>query len=195
VDVTALSTIVQTTIGLLVFGLICFWLWPGVRVDSFRQNLFALRDDLFDYAASGQISFQHPAYRLLRQSMNGFIRYAHRIGVFQIVMTVLIRRVTHPAKQEYDWTRKWEQALESVKDREVRTRLEEFHSRVGLMVAERVVLGSPLLISLLVAVLAADLFRRGWKSAQGAFRDAVVEAAARAVDPRVLEEEAMRAAA
>jgi len=51
------------------------------------------------------------------------------------------------------------------------------------------------LISLLVAVLAADLFRRGWKSAQGAFRDAVVEAAARAVDPRVLEEEAMRAAA
>jgi len=141
VDVTALSTIVQTTIGLLVFGLICFWLWPGVRVDSFRQNLFALRDDLFDYAASGQISFQHPAYRLLRQSMNGFIRYAHRIGVFQIVMTVLIRRVTHPAKQKYDWTRKWEQALESVKDREVRTRLEEFHSRVGLMVAERVVLG------------------------------------------------------
>jgi hypothetical protein len=43
-------------------------------LDRFRQDVFGLRDELWDFAASGQISFDDPAYRLLRQLMNGFIR-------------------------------------------------------------------------------------------------------------------------
>ena len=194
-DIITLATILQTAIGLVMLCIIFFWLWPGVRLDSFRQNMFTLRDELFDYAAAGQISFRHPAYRLLRQSMNGFIRYAHRISVFQITMTILMWKALRPVEREYDWTKKWETALASIEDDEVKAKLKEFHDRVGLMVAERIVLGSPLLFTFLIACLVADLCRQGWKSAQTAFSQAVVEAASRAVDPRMLEEEAMRVAA
>jgi len=194
-DIKTLATMLQTTIGLVMLCIIVFWLWPCVRLDAFRQNLFALRDELFDYAATGRISFDHPAYRLLRQSMNGFIRYAHRISVFQVTMTLFMWKAIRPVEPKYDWTTKWEQALASIQDNEVRDKLKEFHAQVGLMVAERIVLGSPILIAFLIVCLVADLCRQGWKSAQAAFSQAVVEAASRAVDPRVLEEEAMRAAA
>jgi hypothetical protein len=38
---------------------------------------------MFDYAADGNISFNDPAYALLRKSMNGFIRYAHTLTFFR----------------------------------------------------------------------------------------------------------------
>src|SRR5258708_22697110 len=183
-EINTLATIVQTTIGLLIVCVILFWLWPCVRLDAFRQDMFAVRDELFDYAASGQISFQHPGYRLLRQSMNGFIRYGHRISVFQITMTILMWKTMGPV--ERDWTKKWEKALTSIEDPELNTKFEEFHARVGVMVAARIVLGSPLMSAFLIVFLIADLFRQGWKSAQGAFSQAVVEAASRAVDPQML---------
>jgi len=64
-------------------GLIFLWgfwhhLWKPQRVDFFRQRLFALRSDLFDIAANGKVSFEHPAYAQLRLMINGVIRYAHR---------------------------------------------------------------------------------------------------------------------
>jgi hypothetical protein len=194
-DINTLSTLLQTTVGLLVLLIIFFWLWPAVRLDAFRQELFAVRDELFDYAASGRISFQHPAYRLLRQSMNGFIRYAHRISVFQITMTLFMWKVTQPGEPEYSWTKRWENALASIEDEEITKQLKEFHTRVAVIVAERIVLGSPLFIALLVICLIADLCQQGLKSLHQVFRRAVVEAASTAVDPRRLEEEAMKAAA
>jgi hypothetical protein len=194
-DINALAIILQTTIGLVVLCIVFVWLWPAVRLDAFRQNLFAVRDELFDYAASGRIPFQHPAYRLLRQSMNGFIRYAHRISVFQIAMTLLMWKATQVVEPEYGWTKKWENALASIEDDGVKEQLKEFHNRVAVMVAERIVLGSPLLIVFLIVCLVADLCQQGWKSVHQTFRQAVVEAASRAVDPRRLEEEAMKAAA
>lgn len=47
------------------------------RLDAYRQRLFDLRDDLFNYALSGRISFQDPRYRDLRLRINSLIRYAH----------------------------------------------------------------------------------------------------------------------
>ena len=75
IDSTNLMTVTQSAILLMGLGVILFWLWPSVRLDCFRQEMFAIRDELFDYASSGRVSFSHPGYRLLRQSMNGFIRY------------------------------------------------------------------------------------------------------------------------
>jgi hypothetical protein len=194
-EIKTVATILQSTIALLALCVIVFSLWPCVRLDAFRQNLFGLRDELFDYAASGRISFQHPAYRLLRQSMNGFIRYAHMISFYQITMTIFTWKAMKRVEPKFDWTKKWEAALVSIEDPEVKETLKEFHAKVGMMVAERIVLGSPLLMFLLIACLVADLCHQGWKSAKLAFSRAVVEAASRVADPRLLEEEAMRVAA
>ena len=38
--------------------------WRRYRLDLFRQNLFALRDELFDMAATGDLAFNDPAYNV-----------------------------------------------------------------------------------------------------------------------------------
>lgn len=78
---TALATITLSSVISLALGwVLLFWLYPSYNTDRFRQSMFALRDRLFDEARGGTISFEHPAYRLLRMTINGFMRYAHRMS-------------------------------------------------------------------------------------------------------------------
>lgn len=52
--------------------------WQAHVVDRSRAHLFALRDELFDLALNGEISFEDPRYRQLRQQINVLIRFAHK---------------------------------------------------------------------------------------------------------------------
>ncbi len=72
---------VASLAGLVV---LYFWLYRDYRIDLFRQRLFALRDELFDLARSGAISFDDRAYGLLRSTLNGFIRFGHRLTFFPV---------------------------------------------------------------------------------------------------------------
>jgi hypothetical protein len=190
----ALANVFQSTTLLALLIVVGFWLWPCVRLDSFRQNMFALRDEMFDYAASGKISFTHPAYRLLRQSMNGFIRHGHRLSLFQITMGTLMWKAVGE-EPTFDWTNRWNTALASITDREVMAEMLKFHQRSTLLVSERVVLGSPVLVFALIICFVAVLFHLGWASLRSAFNTAVSATTAKVIDPRLLDEEAARAAA
>jgi len=86
--------ITETTIRLiwLLVGLFSLWyayffLYREYTIESFRTKMFILRNELFDSAANGAISFEHPAYILLRNTMNGFIRFGHRVSLFELVMS------------------------------------------------------------------------------------------------------------
>ncbi len=81
-----------------------------LRLDCFRKNMFAVRDELFDYAAAGNISFDDPAYVLLRRQINGMIRYGHQLTVFRVLMSWLMRSVSGE-NQKFQWHDSWEQAL------------------------------------------------------------------------------------
>ena len=52
-------------------------------VDKLRQDLFRIRDELFQYAARGGIAFDHPAYTMARTYLNGSIRYAERLSLIK----------------------------------------------------------------------------------------------------------------
>ena len=69
--------------GLSLLGLWVwfFWLYRDYRVDAYRQRVFALRNELWDYAAAGHISFDDPAYLVVRNRMNGLIRFAHLLSL------------------------------------------------------------------------------------------------------------------
>ena len=190
----ALANVFQSTTLLTLLIVVGFWLWPSVRLDSFRQNMFALRDELFDYAASGKISFSHPAYRLLRQSMNGFIRHGHRLRLFQVIMGMLMWKAIGE-EPTLEWTNRWNDALATIPDREVMAEMLKFHERSSMLVSERVVLGSPVLVLALVTCFIAVLFHLGWTSLRSAFNTAVSATTAKIIDPRLLDEEAARAAA
>ena len=193
-EVSILSTLFQSTTALVALLIVLLGLWPQMRLDQFRQKMFAVRDELFDYAATGKINLDHSAHRLLRQSMNGFIRYAHQLTFFRIVLVVLIWKV-FGNPPELEWTKKWDAALESIEDDQVRKDLVEFHWKASSLVVERIVLGSPLLILVVLVCLGAILLHAGVKSLQSGIEKAMFDTTAKVIDPRLLDEEAARMAA
>ena len=78
-----LATALTSCLSLAGLWVLLFKLYPDYCVDRFRQDMFDLRADLFD---DGQIARGHPAYRLLRQTMNGFIRFGHRVNLLHAML-------------------------------------------------------------------------------------------------------------
>jgi hypothetical protein len=77
----------QTVISLA--GLLCLMvLYNDYRVDRLRQDLFAVRDDLFDEARTGTISFDSDAYVEIRAMCNGLIRFGHTVSLLDFLMFV-----------------------------------------------------------------------------------------------------------
>src|ERR1035438_1853433 len=152
-SVSNLSLIFQSSSALALL-MVVFLVWRAhLRTDEFRQRLFAIRDEIFDYANSGHIGFRDPAYQLLRNSMNGFIRYAHRLTFFQLMVTIVRWKVTeqvHPLT----WHERWTAALDSLPDGRG-ARLQEFHGRAMDAVARQLIWGS----FVLTALLAVDVVR------------------------------------
>jgi hypothetical protein len=79
---------ILSLVGLIALWAFWHYLWKPQRTDIFRQRLFALRSDLFDLAANGEVSFDDPAYTQLRLLINGMIRFAHRASLASLVVTV-----------------------------------------------------------------------------------------------------------
>lgn len=133
-----LAEVVSTGVSLL--GLIWLWLWlfPDYFVDRFRQQLFALRDQLFDCAADGVVPFDHKAYGLLRSTMNGLIRFGHKLDIMQVVIFSLTSRSGREFSED------WQQALESL-DPDARAKHDEVLRKVHLIVLRHLVMSSPLL--------------------------------------------------
>jgi hypothetical protein len=193
-NIAQVATVVESAIFLALFCVLVLKLWPSLRLDTFRQHMFIVRDELFDYAASGSIGFNDPAYRLLRQSMNGFIRYAHQLTFFRLCLMIMHWKIFSD-KPELSWAQKWERALGHVENESVRRDLMNFHARALDLVMSRLVSGSPVLILLLLTAIVTVLLSKGWRSLKQLLYEASTETVSRIVDPRLLEEEAARCVA
>jgi hypothetical protein len=74
-------TAIASVISLGILAYFVLFLYNEHRVEHLRQDLFAIRDRLFDEAAAGRISFNSETYRATRDFLNGNIRFAHRLSV------------------------------------------------------------------------------------------------------------------
>lgn len=62
-------------------------------MEATRQQLFAIRDNLFDQAGTSDLPFDSDGYQLMRNTLNGMIHYAHDIsGSGAIVMRFMAGR-------------------------------------------------------------------------------------------------------
>jgi hypothetical protein len=182
-----LSIVIQSLLTLIVLSFVIFALWPGQRIDLFRQQMFALRDDLFDFAADRNISFDDRAYVLLRELMNGFIRYAHNLTPFRVLMSFLHWKCTS-REPVGNWTESWNEALNQVEDRDVRDKLQLFHSRVTDLVLGQLVLSpGALIIGIPVLVMPTLLFIQ-WTNLRSIYRTVVNK-----IPMSFVEEEAAKA--
>lgn len=182
---TELSNLVPSILFLVVLSLIVFKWWPEQRIDHFRQRMFALRDELFDFAADGHVKFDERAYVLLRNLMNGTIRYAHNLTPYRTVMSFLRWKCLSDGPANA-WSQAWEQALKGIEDTETRTQLENFHSRGTMLVVSQLVLSPGLLITILPFVVVGVVFYEQWST----LRDIYVSVR-EAIPVTLLEEEAV----
>jgi hypothetical protein len=88
---------VGIALGLMLILFRCFCRY---RLDAFRQSLFSLRNVLFNDALAGTMPFDHPAYRMTRDSINSLIRFAHHLNTIQLVLFLFVYR-RHPEMYLY----------------------------------------------------------------------------------------------
>lgn len=128
---------------------ILFWFVPHrmSRRDSFRQELFEIRDRLFDYCQDNGISHSHPAYGMIRMSANGLIHYADRISLWTSILGSATRLRPTPGAYE----KQLEKALAQLsnKDREV---FDRAHADIHFSIAKYLVTTSVVLIAFTVLV-------------------------------------------
>jgi hypothetical protein len=126
----------KSIVGLIALWIFVYYLWRDYRLDSFRDDVFSIRDQMFVFAANGNITFDHPAYTILRNRMNVLLRYGH---AFTLTRLVLIK-LTHPLLKN-DLMEKWESAVEQLPV-ETQVRMKEFNLRLTVSVFQHIVYSS-----------------------------------------------------
>lgn len=107
-------------LGLVTFGV--GYMYRRTRAARCREALFTLRDDLFDYMWQNGLSYDLPAYRLMRTFLNGAIRVVGEVSplAFLAVVFAIGRRMP-----EGDGL---SEAIEAVEDERTREHLKEVRS-------------------------------------------------------------------
>jgi len=135
--------IIQLTagLGLLFFGY--SFMYVRTRLDNFREHLFSLRDELFDYMWKNDIPYSMPAYGMLRNVLNGNIRFARKTWLFSLwFMTFVVRaeelRVLDEAHTPIM------DAIEKIPDVAIRHYYRNLYLRLGSRVLDYIFLEGPL---------------------------------------------------
>lgn len=134
----------------LAFGLLwvlVFILARDYRIDVLRDRLFKIREELFDYAARGGVSFNDPAYGRLRKLINSLIRFAHRLTFTRfLVGGLFIASRDHLYDKEP--LVEWRKAVEALPP-ESQYELKRIHAAAVVLVVRHLVTGSPIMLLLL----------------------------------------------
>ena len=149
---TELAAALASTIS-LVGILVFFWLYRDYSVDRFRQQMFVLRDEVFDFASSGGIKFDHPAYGMLRFTINGFTRWADELRLLEILMFIFMSRRGDWSKND-GFDAQWTRTLVDL-DSTTRERLIDYRERMHRILISYLVLGSPVLFATLIVPVTA----------------------------------------
>src|SRR5258708_8293980 len=156
-----LTTMLETLIAAVILSFVLFRLVPMFRVDGFRQEMFELRDEFFDYAAAGNIAFNHPGYVLLRKLMNGLIRYGHQLTLFRVVMSGVHRKIDG-GRPHLKWNDQWNAAVARIGSPQVRSKVINYHARTIRIATKHLILGSPTLMLAMAACILALLAKEGY---------------------------------
>lgn len=149
------TELVKLTIGFLSLWVLIFWAWRDYRLDAFREKLFALRAELFDFAARGKVSFDHPAYTILRGRMNAMIRLAHVLTMTRLIIVLALKDKTLPDHKLIQW----QEAVEGLDSVEVKANLKDFHARMIKIISAEIGLRSVTILLLAFFIVAIALLK------------------------------------
>lgn len=139
-----------------------FWFYWQYRIDKARQELFAIRDELFDFAINGNISFNHPAYGILRRTMNGMVRFTHKIDFINLIAIILF--IKTPTPHSYNFFVIFNKAISDIKSEDVRKKLEDFVIRMNKIIVVHLIKGSIPLFFIVAISIIVIIIAQGWKN-------------------------------
>jgi hypothetical protein len=126
----------MSLLGLFGLWVVVYYLWPDFRNDAFREDIFSVRDEMFEYASRGSVSFDHPAYTLLRSRMNALLRHGHNLTLTRLVV---INATIRDAKSEMFGA--WRAAVEQLPIT-TQEALNDFDLRTTIFVFQHVIYAS-----------------------------------------------------
>lgn len=143
ITIAEFSNVIFSSISLIVIWAFWHFGWKEYRIERFRQDLFQLRRQLFDLAASGAISFDHPVYVGFRNALNSVIRFGHHLSLSRLIFAVWAIGVDEIKLNEVMGLLKWRKLMNSLPN-EQRNPLEEIDNKMGEKILWHVVTVSPL---------------------------------------------------
>ena len=122
------------SVGLLWFGY--SYIYRRTRADRFREELFTIRDQLFDHMWQHRLSYDLVAYRTLRDFLNGGIRVVDELNLFPVLLLAYLTR--HSRKGVGKDTTLEE--IAKIGDSQTRKHFEQIYNQVTMRLAKYVFL-------------------------------------------------------
>lgn len=122
-----------SVLALFALWIAVYYLWRDFRNDTFREDIFSVRDLMFIYAAQGNISFDHPAYTILRNRMNVLLRHGHEFTLSRMALVLATHSIVKPES-----LLRWESAVQEL-PKETQDKMKELNLCVAIYVLQHVV--------------------------------------------------------
>ena len=91
------ATVISSLVSLLFVGIVYFVLYRKYALDKYREELFRLRNELFDLALTGGlVRFKSHTYVNLELLINNNIRYAHHISFVGLIIFGALNQLKYP---------------------------------------------------------------------------------------------------
>jgi hypothetical protein len=105
--------------ALTLLGIVFYGPWQETATDIARQFVFERRDEIFDLAKAGKLGFDSPEYRIIRESLNQLIRFAHELTLPRFVFLMCSL-----SADELNRASDLSKAIAGIEDRETRREVE-----------------------------------------------------------------------
>jgi hypothetical protein len=102
----------KSVLGLSLLWYVIFFLLRDHLIDAAREELFAARDELFNYATEIGMDYDDKRHTMLRGYINLTIRYIHKLTFLRMLLSQ-ISRVRYPAMYRDDLGQ-WQASLDSL---------------------------------------------------------------------------------
>jgi len=173
-----------------------WWLFSTVyrnyHVDKTRQNLFRIRDELFDSTANGLLDFNSRAYTITRTTLNGMIRFTHELTLTHVISSLILHAYFNQGAIVRAYVKELETSQQELSDR-AKNILRETRLRMHLAILDHLVHTSLVLFIFVIPMVMALRFMFGFKKLLAKLRtirtafwaSMALDAEARAVGKRV----------
>ena len=141
---------------MLVIWYFWFFEYKRLRVDTTRQRLFKIRDDFFQQAVDGKIDFNDPLYGMTRTTLNGAIRFTHKITAWQVIGVMLLANCRDEPEHISEYKESWAKAFSDVESETAKKTVLKVHYQMHIALFHHLIESSSFLR--VFAMVMATLF-------------------------------------